>query len=128
MNILALLLPALLPAGIDIIKSVVSRITGIGQAEPRSTEERISLMQAENDRLRVIADLDRPSGEISKFTANFRALHRYLLGDLILVSTLIYILTPKPDPQTADFLLNLSASVFSFFFGDRVYLAIRRAK
>ena len=126
MNLLALVLPALLPAGLDMLKSVVARITGIGSSEPKSVEERITLMKAENDRLGVIAELDKPSGEISRFTANFRALHRYMLGDLILIVTFIYIFTPGADIEVSNFLLNLSASIFAFFFGDRVNLYLRK--
>lgn len=126
MNLLALILPALLPAGLDMLKSVVARVTGVVASEPRNTAERITLMGAENERLKIIADLDKPSGEISKFTANFRALNRYILGDLILIITFIYILLPGMNLEIANFLLNLSASVFAFFFGDRVNLYLRK--
>ena len=126
MNLLALILPALIPAGLDMLKSVVARFTGVAQSEPKTLADRIALMAAENDRLKAIAELDKPGAEISRFTSNFRALNRYILGDLILVVTVIYILVPDMNIEIANFLLNLSASVFSFFFGDRVNMTLRK--
>ena len=83
-------------------------------------------MTAENERLKMLAELDKPSGELSPFVANFRAMHRYLMGDIIILATVVYIILPDMDADVANYLLNLTASVFSFFFGDRVYIAVKK--
>jgi len=128
MNFLALLLPALLPVFSDGVRSLIAKITGIGGAEPKTVDDAIRLTDSQTRRLTALASLDNPAGEISKWVANFRAMHRYVLADLILVGTFVYIFLPSPKMEVANFLLNLSASVFSFFFGDRVYLHLKERK
>jgi len=128
MNFLALLLPALLPVFADGVRSLIAKITGIGGAEPKTVDDAIRLTDSQTRRLTALASLDNPAGEVSKWVANFRAMHRYVLADLILVGTFVYIFLPSRDMSIANFLLNLSASVFSFFFGDRVYLHLKERK
>jgi len=125
-DILSVVLSALLPAGIDVVKTLLARITGIPKYEPKTVEEKIKLMEAETERLKVVAELDKPAGEISKWVANLRSANRYILGNLIIVITFIYLLLPGHNVEIASFLLNLTAVVFAFFFGDRVYMHLRK--
>jgi hypothetical protein len=124
-SVLSVILPSLVPVFTDGIRSLIARVTGIGGAEPKTIDERIKLTDSETKRLVALSSLDNPGGEISRWVANFRALHRYVLADLILLFTFAYVLIPGINIEIANFLLNLSASVFGFFFGDRVYLHLR---
>jgi len=126
MNLLNVILPALLPVVIDTIKTVLARITNIPKYEPKDINEKIALMKAETERLSTVAKLDEPTGEVSKWVADLRASNRYILGNLIIFITFVYIMMPEPNIEIVNFLLNLSASVFSFFFGDRVYMHLKR--
>ena len=128
MSFLALILPALVPVFTDGVRSVIAKITGIGGAEPKTVDDAIRLTDSQTKRLQALASLDNPAGEVSRWVANFRAMHRYVLADMILVVTFIYIFIPSKDLTIANFLLNLSASVFGFFFGDRVYLHLKERK
>jgi hypothetical protein len=128
MNFLALILPALIPVFTDGVRSVIAKITGIGGAEPKTVDEAIRLTDSQTKRLQALSSLDNPGGEVSKWVANFRAMHRYVLADMILVATFVYVFLPTKNMEIANFLLNLSASVFGFFFGDRVYLHLKERK
>ena len=130
MNPLSFLLPALLPPVVDGIRSVVARFTGIGAAEPKTPEQLIAVMEAETERLRVIAELDRPAGEISKWVCNLRSSFRYIMAGVIILSTFTLfgldsarVFAVRSEIMTS--LLHLMASVFSFLFGDRVYLHLK---
>jgi len=128
MSFLALILPALIPVFTDGIRSLISKITGIGGAEPKTVDEAIRLSDSGTKRLQALSSLDNPGGEVSRWVANFRAMHRYVCADLILIITFVYIFLPTKNMDIANFLLNLSASVFSFLFGDRVYLHLKERK
>ena len=128
MSIFALILPALIPVFTDGVRTIIAKITGIGGAEPKTVDDAIRLTDSQTKRLQALAALDNPAGEVSRWVANFRAMHRYVLADMILIATFIYIFLPSKDLTIANFLLNLSASVFGFFFGDRVYLHLKERK
>lgn len=128
MSFLALILPALIPVFTDGVRSVIAKITGIGGGEPKTVDEAIRLTDSQTKRLQALASLDNPGGEVSKWVANFRAMHRYVLADMILVATFVYVFLPTKNMEIANFLLNLSASVFGFFFGDRVYMHLKERK
>ena len=128
LSLLSLIIPALVPVFTDGIRSLVSKITGIGGGEPKTVDEAIRLTDSQTKRLQALSSLDNPGGEVSKWVANFRAMHRYVLADMILIATFVYIFLPTKNMDIANFLLNLSASVFGFFFGDRVYLHLKERK
>jgi len=136
MSILGIVLPALLPAVADGLKGVFQKF--FGGTKPVNVDEQIKLMQAETEKLRVIAELDKPSDKISVWVADLRASFRYLAAGFILISTMMfvafYFFLVTNDPKNValvtlmpvlDILLQLSASVFSFMFGDRLYLGLK---
>jgi len=133
--LLALLLPALLPAGVDIFKGLfgaVSRlITGETGAKPQNVEEAIKLMEADTARLKALADLDKPAANISKWVADLRGSFRYIGAGVIILAgafVIIYdVLTAgSVDAATYETVTTLMGSVFSFMFGDRVNLSLKR--
>lgn len=130
MNPLSFLLPALLPPVVDGIRSVIARFTGIGAAEPKTAEQLIAVMKAETERLKVIAELDRPAGEISKWVCNLRSSFRYIMAGVIIISTFTLfgldsggVFAVRSEIMTS--LLHLMSAVFAFLFGDRVYLHLK---
>ena len=139
MTILGMLLPALLPAVADGLKGVFQKF--FGGTKPVNVDEQIKLMSAEVDRLKVIAELDKPSDKISVWVADLRASFRYLSAGFILLATMIFVAfyfwLIYADPSNKaiatlipilDILLQLAGSVFSFMFGDRLYLGLKSAK
>lgn len=124
-SILSLVIPALIPALADGIRGVFGKLTGGAGAKPQNVEEQIKLMTAENERLKALAELDKPAENISPWVANLRASFRYIAGGLIIlgaVSTLYA--SVAQDVQEAVW--NLAGSVFAFLFGDRMYLKFKR--
>lgn len=136
MSILGMILPALLPAVADGLKGVFQKF--FGGTKPVNVDEQIKLMEAETNKLRVIAELDKPSDKISVWVADLRASFRYLAAGFILVACMFfvsyYFYIVTTDPGNAglvtlmpilDILLQLAGSVFSFMFGDRLYLGLK---
>ena len=128
--LLALLLPAFLPVVADGLRGIFSWFTGGSGAKPQNVEEAIKLMEAEAKKLSALADLDRPSGTISQWVADLRASFRYLAAGIIIVATLLAVFAQGAglpiDPTLLDALLQLSGSVFSFIFGDRLYFHLKQ--
>ena len=130
MPLLALLLPALVPAVVDGFRSVVGWLFGSSGAQPQNVEDAIKLMQAEVEKLKALAELDRPASNISQWVADLRASFRYLAAAIIILSTMGLIVAKgmglAVDDGVIDILLQLSGSVFSFLFGDRVLLHLKQ--
>ena len=128
--LLALLLPAFLPVVADGLRGIFSWFTGGSGAKPQNVEEAIKLMEAEAKKLSALADLDRPSGTISQWVADLRASFRYLAAGIIIVATILAVFAQGAglpiDPTLLDALLQLSGSVFSFIFGDRLYFHLKQ--
>lgn len=127
MGVLSMVLPALLPAAADGIKGLFRKFTGGDPAEPQNTEERISLIAAETERLKAMAELDRPAGEISRWVADLRASFRYVLAGVIILGAVgigIYVAAVADgEMRKIVFLafIEMAGSAFSFVFGDRMY-------
>jgi len=139
--LLGLLLPALIPAGVDIAKglfgAVTRLITGDTGAKPQNIDEAIKLMAAETERIRALKELDEPAPNISKWVADLRASFRYIGAGMIILAGGFVIVFDAVSPaiglpaipqETYDIVTQLMGSVFAFMFGDRVNMAIRRAK
>jgi hypothetical protein len=130
--LLALLLPAFLPVVADGLRGIFSWFTGGTGAKPQNVEEAIKLMEAEAKKLAALAELDRPTGNISTWVADLRASFRYLAAGIIIVATIVAVFAQGAglpiDVTVLDTLLQLSGSVFSFIFGDRLYLSLRNKK
>ncbi len=120
-GILSLVVPALIPAVADGIRGVFGRLTGGAGAKPQNVEEQIKLMTAENERLKAVAELDKPAENISPWVADLRASFRYVAGGLIILGAISTIYAPV-EPNVQEAVWNLAGSVFAFLFGDRMYL------
>lgn len=140
-----LIIPALLPAVADGVKTLASGvfgwITGSNSAQPKSVDETIKLMEAEVGKLKALSELDKPAENISSWVADLRASFRYIMAGIIIIFTMVgvsafYILT-YIDPtnvnipvllNVVDILVQLTGSVFSFIFGDRLYMSLKGIK
>jgi len=119
-SILSLVVPALIPALADGLRGLFSRLTGGAGAKPQNVEEQIKLMAAENERLKALAELDKPAENISPWVADLRASFRYVAGGLIILGAVSTLYLPA-DLLVQDAIWNLAGSVFAFLFGDRMY-------
>lgn len=120
----SIILTALLPAIIDIIKRAADRIiTG----RPLSTDDEIRLMEAEARKLKALAELDVPPENLPPWAATIRALYRYAFCTLVLIMTFILQIT-KTQPEFQIYWLDLTAGVAFFLIGHRTYAYIRSKK
>jgi len=128
--ILTLILPALLPAIIDLVKNAFSRVLGIETGQPQNFNERLEDKKLDIEKLKAIAELDRPQGNVSKWVSDFRASFRYIAVGVIVVAAIIYNFLPEAS-QTAtslNYLNELAASATFFIIGDRVYLGLKQLR
>lgn len=121
-SILSLVVPALIPALADGLRGVFGKLTGGAGAKPQNVEEQIRLMAAENERLKALAELDKPAENISPWVADLRASFRYIAAGVIIMGAVSTLYMPKLDAALFEAIWNLAGSVFSFMFGDRMYL------
>ncbi len=121
-----MILPALVPAAADGLKGLFRKLTGGDPAEPQNVQEQIALLEAGTARLRAMAELDRPHGELSRWVADLRASFRYVLSALIILAAVAlgaYVAAVMPELRKVVFLafLEMAGGAFSFVFGDRMY-------
>jgi hypothetical protein len=113
---------AVLPAVMDILKKGAERIiTG----RRMTVDDEIRLMQAETEKLKALAELDRSETNISPVIANFRASFRYVFCLLIFLGTLLCIFGDVRQEFTGAMLDLLSGVVF-FLIGHRTYLYLQK--
>jgi len=118
------LVTALLPAVSDGVRGLINKWTGGAGAKPANVEEAVKLMGAEVDRLRALAELDKPEG-VSTWVANIRALQRPTAVLLILISW-IGVGFWSQDENLINITSNLAASVVFYLFGDRTYMYFKK--
>jgi anti-sigma factor RsiW len=125
--LLSLIIPALIPMLSDTVRGIVNRFTGGAGAQPANVAEAIQLMKAENERLEALAKLDTPSPNIAPWVANLRASCRYILAILVVAASVASTFVPGITQESSDTLVMLSGSVWSFLFGERMMIGIRKA-
>ena len=126
---LTAILPALLPAAADGVRGLFARFTHGQAAQPASVAELIQLMTADTERLRSLAQLDQPAGEIYKWAATARALQRPAISTLIILAYAAAVFTGTASPDTLDTLGSYAQMVTMYLFGDRAYnWALKRGR
>lgn len=124
MSLATVLLPALVPVLADGVRGLFARITNGKGAQPQTVAEAIQLMQAQVERLKALAELDRPVGNISRWVADLRASFRYIAVSCILAATGVAVFVGV-EPAALAVLLDLSGASMSFIIGERMYLGLR---
>lgn len=109
------LLSVVAPALLDGARALIAKFTGNAAASPKNIEEVVQLMTAENERYKLIAELDKPTENISTWVADLRASFRYIAALLIIVGTMTGFVA-NDEPMVV---------VCAFLFGERFYLKFR---
>jgi len=122
--ILQNILAALLPVGVDAAQAVISKFGG--GVRPTNIDEQIKLDGSQVDKLKALATLDNPYGSPSQWVVDLRASFRYLAAAIVIVAGLSVQLVPTVDLTIRLAGLEFSAMAFSFIFGDRVYLNLKK--
>ncbi len=124
MPLIGMILPALLPVVGDGIRGLIAKLTGGAGGMPVNLDERIKLMQAETEKLRALAEVDRPAGEVSLWVANLRASFRYISIIAIWTVTGVAVVAGAAEAYTLV-LLDLSGMCMSFIIGERFYFKVK---
>jgi hypothetical protein len=125
-SILSLIFPAVIPVLADGVRGIFAKFSGGAGGTPQNVDERIKLMEAETARLQALADIDKPSGEPSKWVTDFRASFRYVAILLIWIATISAVFTSSVTPNITLMLLDLSGACMSFVIGERMYLTLKK--
>jgi len=125
MSLAAVILPAVLPALLDGLRGVFAKFTKGAGGSPVNVAEKVQLMQAENDRLRVVAEIDKPTQEVSLWVANLRASFRYIIISAIWLTTTAALFTPEVPTALVENLLDLSGATMAFVIGERFYFKLK---
>lgn len=122
--ILQNILASLLPVGVDAAKAVIGKFGG--GVRPTNIDEQIKLDGSQVDKLKALATLDNPYGTPSQWVVDLRASFRYLAAAIVIIAGLGVQLVPSVDLAIRLAGLEFSAMAFSFIFGDRVYLNLKK--
>lgn len=127
--LLTTLLPALLPVVIDGAKGVVSKVTDNAAAKPTNFSETLEYEKFLLEKLKTLADIDKPAGNISMWVSDLRGSIRYIAIILILMIYGAVTLANLPmGTQEYELLAQLTSACVFFLLGERVYMNLRSAK
>jgi hypothetical protein len=121
--ILETILGALVPVGIDGIKSLIGMFTG--GVKPLNVDDQIKLDQNEIAKLEAIAKLDNPYGVPSQWVIDLRASSRYL-GALFVIVVGISTLFLPVAPEIQRIGIEAANIAFGFLFGTRIMANLKK--
>jgi hypothetical protein len=121
--ILETILGALVPVGIDGIKSLIGMFTG--GVKPLNVDDQIKLDQNEIAKLEAIAKLDNPYGQPSQWVIDLRASSRYL-GALFVILVGISTLFLPVAPEIQRIGIEAANIAFGFLFGTRIMANLKK--
>lgn len=134
-SLLALILPSLIPAGLDAVKGLFSaaqrKWLGL------TVDEEIKLAEADVKRLEALAAVDNPYGTPSLWVVNVRASARYIMGGLSILAgiglgyTALYsngISSEEMSNLLLPMAMDLIGIPFSFLFGERLWAGMKGVK
>lgn len=121
--ILETIIGALVPVGIDGIKSLIGMFTG--GVKPISVDDQIKLDQNEISKLEAIAKLDNPYGTPSQWVIDLRASSRYL-GALFVIVIGISTLFLPVAPEIQRIGIEAANIAFGFLFGTRIMANLKK--
>ena len=115
--ILESLLGALVPVGIEGVKQVFARF--FGGVRATTIEDQIKLDTNEIEKIKALAELDKPFGQPSQWVVDLRASARYV-GALSVIVVGISTLYAPVTPVIQTISLEAANIAFGFLFGSRI--------
>lgn len=115
--ILTTILSALVPVGIEGIKQAAARF--FGGVRATTIDEQIKLDNNEIEKIRALAELDKPIGQPSQWVVDLRASTRYI-GALGVIAVGIASMFMPLDPGIMALALEAANIAFGFLFGSRI--------
>ena len=114
---------ALVPVGIEGIKQVMTRF--FGGVKATSIDDQIKLDNNEIEKIKALAELDRPIGQPSQWVVDLRASARYI-GALAVIGVGISTLYVPVEPEIKVIALEAANIAFGFLFGSRILAGFKK--
>lgn len=111
------LVGALVPVGIEGIKQMMSRF--FGGVKATTVEDQIKLDTNDIEKLKAIAELDKPIGQPSQWVVDLRASARYISALIVIIVGIGSLYIPL-DKSVQVVALEAANIAFGFLFGSRV--------
>lgn len=108
---------ALVPVGVEAVKQGAARL--FGGVRATTIDEQIRLDQNEIERIKVLAELDKPIGNPSQWVVDLRASARYV-GALVVIATGILAVYISTDARVQELSIQAANIAFGFLFGSRI--------
>lgn len=114
---------ALVPVGIEGVKQVFARF--FGGVRATSVDEQIKLDANEIEKIKALAELDKPIGNPSQWVVDLRASARYV-GALLVIAVGVSTLYIQIDKTVQSLALEAANIAFGFLFGSRIVANLSR--
>jgi hypothetical protein len=114
---------ALVPVGVEGIKQLMTNF--FGGVKATSIEDQIKLDANEIEKIKAIAELDKPIGQPSQWVVDLRASARYI-GALAVIVVGISTLYAPVDVRIQAIALEAANIAFGFLFGSRIVANLRK--
>ena len=114
---------ALVPVGIEGIKQAMTRF--FGGVKATSIDDQIKLDNSEVEKIKALAELDKPIGQPSQWVVDLRASARYI-GALAVIGVGISTLYVPVEPEIKVIALEAANIAFGFLFGSRILVGFRK--
>lgn len=114
---------ALVPVGVEGIKQLMTNF--FGGVKATSIEDQIKLDVNEIEKIKALAELDKPIGAPSQWVVDLRASARYI-GALAVITVGISTLYAPVDVRIQAIALEAANIAFGFLFGSRIVAGLRK--
>ena len=114
---------ALVPVGVEGIKQLMTNF--FGGVKATSIEDQIKLDTNEIEKLKALAELDKPIGQPSQWVVDLRASARYI-GALAVITVGISTLYAPVDVHIQAIALEAANIAFGFLFGSRIVAGFKK--
>lgn len=114
---------ALVPVGVEGIKQLMTNF--FGGVKATSIDDQIKLDANEIEKIKAIAELDKPIGQPSQWVVDLRASARYI-GALAVIVVGISTLYAPVDVRIQAIALEAANIAFGFLFGSRIVAGLRK--
>ncbi len=114
---------ALVPVGVEGIKQAMTRF--FGGVKATSIEDQIKLDNNEIEKIKALAELDKPIGQPSQWVVDLRASARYIGALVVICVGVSTLYTPAPA-EVKTIALEAANIAFGFLFGSRIVAGFRK--
>lgn len=121
--ILESIIGALVPVGVEGIKQLMTNF--FGGVKATSIDDQIKLDANEIEKIKALAELDKPIGQPSQWVVDLRASARYI-GALAVITVGISTLYAPVDVHIQAIALEAANIAFGFLFGSRIVAGLKK--